>query len=360
MAARHDPVLDAIAELHEDAPRCAEIAGLHYVQAGERGIRRRRHGKGFAYRDARDRRVNGKVAARIRKLAIPPAWHNVWICPDQRGHLLATGEDDRGRTQYLYHPRWRELRDLLNFYRLLVFGEQLPTIRTHVAAQLRRRSLDRERVLAAMLRIIDESAVRIGSQEYAENNDSFGLSTLTKRHVHVRGRTVELAFPGKSGQRVHVSINDAPVARALHSLLAEPGRHVFQVNGTAVSATDVNDRLLELTSRHITAKDFRTWNGTLAAYAHLRDASGTHCTPRRTAIAAIDEAAQQLANTRAVARAHYVHPHVVAAFTNNRFEEYLATCTISRHEHLDRDECELLAFLRVLLEHEFDHRGIGR
>jgi DNA topoisomerase I len=202
--------------------------------------------------------------------------------------------------------------------------------------------------------------VRIGSQEYAEDNDSFGLSTLTKRHVHVHGRTVELAFPGKSGQRVHVSINDAPVARALHSLLAEPGRHVFQVNGTAVSATDVNDRLLELTSRHITAKDFRTWNGTLAAHAHLRDANGTHGTPRRTAIAAIDEAAQQLANTRAVARAHYVHPHVVGAFTNNRFEEYLATCTISRHEHLDRDECELLAFLRVLLEHEFDHPGIGR
>lgn len=285
------------------------------------------------------------------------AWRNVWICPDQRGHLLATGKDDRGRTQYLYHPKWRELRDLLNFYRLLVFGEQLPTIRAHVAAQLRRRTLDRERVLAAMLRIIDESAVRIGSEEYAEDNDSFGLSTLTQRHLRVHGRTLDLAFPGKSPQRVHVSIDDAPVARAVESLLAVPGRHVFRADGTAVSVTDVNDRLLELTSQHITAKDSRTWNGTLAAFAHLRDANGTDRSPRHIAVAAIDEAAQQLANTRAVARAHYVHPHVVAAFTSNRFEEYLAACTVSRHEHMDRDECALLAFLRVLLEREFDHRG---
>jgi DNA topoisomerase I len=270
------------------------------------------------------------------------------------------GTDDRGRTQYLHHPKWRELRDLLNFYRLLAFGEQLPTIRAHVAAQLRRRTLDRERVLAAMLRIIDESAVRIGSEEYAEDNDSFGLSTLTKRHVPTRGRTVELAFRGKSGQRVQVSIDNAPVARAIRSLLAVPGRNLFRADGSAVTASDVNDRLLALTGQHITAKDFRTWNGTLAAFAHMRDAKPTDRSPRHAALAAIDQAAQRLANTRAVARAHYVHPHVVEAFTNHRFEEYLAICTASPHEHLDRDESELLAFLRVLLERQFDHCGIGR
>jgi DNA topoisomerase I len=360
MAARDDPLLDAIAELYDDAPRCAQIAGLHYVQAGERGIRRRRHGKGFSYRDAHERPVNGKVAARIGQLVIPPAWRNVWICADERGHLLATGQDDRGRTQYLYHPKWRQVRDLLNFYRLLVFGEQLPTIRAHVAAQLRRRTLDRERVLAAMLRIIDESAVRIGSQEYTEENDSFGLSTLSRRHVRTHGRTVELAFPGKSGHRIQVSIDDASVARTVRSLLAVPGRQVFRADGSAVTAADVNDRLLDLTGQHITAKDFRTWNGTLAAFAHLRDANGTDRSPRAAALAAIDEAAQRLANTRAVARAHYVHPHIVEAFTNHRFAEYLDACTVGRYERLDRDECELLAFLRVLLEHEFDRRGIGR
>lgn len=357
---RDDPVVEAIAELHDDAPRCARIAGLRYVQVGEPGIRRRRHGKGFTYRDVHGRPVNGKVAARIGHLAIPPAWRHVWICADERGHLLATGKDDRGRTQYLYHPKWREVRDLLNFYRLLVFGEQLPAIRAHVAAQLRRRTLDRERVLAVMLRIIDESAVRIGSEEYAEENDSFGLSTLTKRHVRATGGTVELAFPGKSGQRVKLSIDDAPAARAVRSLLAVPGRHVFQSEGSPVTAADVNDRLLELSGRHITAKDFRTWNGTLAAFAHLRDANGTDRSPRHTALDAIDEAAQRLANTRAVARAHYVHPHIVDAFTNHRFEEYLDACTVGRHEHLDRDECELLAFLRVLLEREFPHGRVAR
>jgi DNA topoisomerase-1 len=359
MATHGDPVLDAIAELHDDAPRCAEIAGLHYVQAGERGIRRVRHGKGFTYRNAQNRRVNGKVAARIGELAIPPAWRSVWICPDERGHLLATGKDDRGRTQYLYHPKWREVRDLLNFYRLLTFGEELPTVRAHVAAQLRRRTLDRERVLAAMLRIIDESAVRIGSEQYAEENDSFGLSTLTKRHVLADGRTVELAFPGKSGQRVHVRIDDAPVARAVRSLLDVPGRHVFRAEGVPVTAADVNDRLVQLTGQHITAKDFRTWNGTLAAFAYLRDAEGVDRS-RRVTLDAIDEAALRLANTRAVARAHYVHPHVVDAFTNHRFQEYLNACTVAQHKHMDRDECELLAFLRVLLEREFDRRGIGR
>lgn len=360
MSAREDPVLNVIAELYDDAPRCAQIAGLHYIHSGERGIRRRRHGKGFTYRDARNHRLNGKVAARIEHLAIPPAWNNVWISADEQSHLLATGEDDRGRTQYIYHPKWRELRDLLNFYRVLVFGRQLPTIRKHVTVQLRRRTLDRERVLAAMLRIIDESAVRIGSEAYAEENDSFGLSTLTKRHVHVHGRTLELAFPGKSGQRVQVSIDDAPLARAVRDLLAAPGRQVFRADGNTVTAADVNDRLFELTGEHVTAKDFRTWNGTLAAFTYLRDANGADRPPRQTAIAAIDAAAQRLANTRAVARAHYVHPHVVEAFANDRFNDYLHACTLTRHQHLDHDECQLLAFLQVLLKREFDQHAIGR
>src|SRR6266498_2205405 len=180
-----DRRLDAISELHDDPARCAQFAGLRHVQADEPGIRRVRRGRGFSYVDARGRPVSDGQVARIADLAIPPAWRDVWICADEQGHLLATGEDDRGRRQYLYHPRWRELRDLLNFYRLVVFAEGLPRIRAHVSAQLRRRTLDRDRVLAAMLRVIDVSAMRVGSEVYAEDSDSFGLTTLGKRHVRV-------------------------------------------------------------------------------------------------------------------------------------------------------------------------------
>ncbi len=188
--------LDAISELHDDPARCAEIAGLRHVQADEPGICRVRRGPGYV--DARGRPVSDGQVPRIADLAIPPAWRDMWICADEQGHLLATREDDRGRKQYLYHPSWRELRDLLNFYRLVVFAERLPRIRAHVSAQLRRRTLDRDRVQAVMLRIIDVSAVRVGSEVYAEDNDSFGLTTLGRRHVRALAGVVEFSFPAKS------------------------------------------------------------------------------------------------------------------------------------------------------------------
>ncbi len=300
--------------------------------------------------------MSEQVVARIRELAIPPAWRNVWICSDEQGHLLATGEDDRGRTQYLYHPSWREPRNLLNFYRLLVFGEQLPRIRRHVCAQLRRRTLDKDRVLATMLRIVDTSAIRIGTEVYAEENDSFGLTTLTKRHARVQGGRVELAFSAKSGRRVRVTVEDRAVARTVRQLQGARGRHLFAVDGRSVTAADVNELLLRLSGQHVTAKDFRTWNGTLAAFGHLHEQRGTDRPPERVVVDAIDEAADLLDNTRAVARAHYVHPHVVDAFTTNRFDHYLDVCTVTRREFLTEDECALLAFLRVLLEHEFEGR----
>jgi DNA topoisomerase-1 len=346
--------LDTIREIYQDAPRCAETAGLRYVHTGEGGIRRRRYGRGFAYRDHHGQPVTADVASRIAALAIPPAWRDVWICSDENGHLQATGQDDRGRTQYLYHPRWREIRDVLNFYRLLVFGEHLPVIRAHVARQLRRRTLDRERVLAAMLRIIDVSAIRIGTEEYAEDNESFGLSTLTKRHARPVPGGVELSFAAKSGRRARVLVVDRRVVRTLHELLGQRGRNLFIVNGQPVTAADVNACLAELTGEHVTAKDFRTWNGTLTAFRHLRDEIDSSHPPERVALDAIDRAAQVLGNTRAVARAHYVHPHMVAAFTDQHFADYLGACRARRDEYLDEDECGLLAFLRVLLEREFD------
>jgi len=194
------------------------MAGLRYVQADDPGLSRRRRGRGFSYRDAHGRPVDAGTVRRIDELAIPPAWRDVWICPDELGHILATGQDDRGRKQYLYHPKWRELRDLLNFYRLIVFANHLPEVRAHVQRQLRRRSLDRSRVLAAMVRIIDASAIRIGSEEYAEDNDSFGLTTLTRQHARVDGRRIELRFPAKSGSRAELTLSDPGIARLIAEL----------------------------------------------------------------------------------------------------------------------------------------------
>jgi DNA topoisomerase I len=296
--------LDAISELHDDPARCAEIAGLRHVQADEPGIRRVRRGSGFSYVDAWGRPVSDGQVARIADLAIPPAWRDVWICADEQGHILATGEDDRGRKQYLYHPRWRELRDLLNFYRLVVFAEGLPRICAHVSAQLRRRTLDRDRVLAAMLRVIDVSAMRVGSEVYAEDNDSFGLTTLGKRHVRVLADGVEFSFPAKSGRRVRVSLADRAVARVIRELLRYRGRLLFAVGGQAVDAAEVNALLAELTGEHVTAKDFRTWSGTLAAFCYLREHVDSERAPERVTLSAIDQAAEVLGNTRTVARAH--------------------------------------------------------
>lgn len=242
----HRRLLDAIGELYDDAPRCANMAGLRYVQADDPGLSRRRRGRGFSYRDAHGRPVDAGTVRRVVELAIPPAWRDVWICPDELGHILATGQDDRGRKQYLYHPKWRELRDLLNFYRLIVFANHLPEVRAHVQRQLRRRSLDRSRVLAAMVRIIDASAIRIGSEEYAEDNDSFGLTTLMRQHARVEGRRIVLRFPAKSGSRAELTLSDPGIARLIAELKQQRARRLFTVGGQPIDAVEVNALLSEL------------------------------------------------------------------------------------------------------------------
>ncbi len=359
-----DLSLADLSELHDDAQRCAEVAGLVYVSGGEPvpGITRRRAGKGWAYRDpARGVLKDSGVKARIAALAIPPAWQQVWICPDPDGHILATGLDDKGRKQYIYHPRWRAMRDLLNFYRTILFAQALPAVREHVEHQLRRRTLDRERVVAAMIAMLDQTHVRIGNDVYAEENNSFGLSTLTVDHVSVEGATVRLAFPGKSGHEWDETFDDRRIAGVLQELLDAPGlresRRVFAVDGDPVDADDVNATLLAVTGEHVTAKDFRTWGGTLVAFEYLRDRLESTRPAQKVAVEAVDEAAEELGNTRSVARAHYVHPHVVETFTEHTFETYLDASRAlvdSSQRYLDRSEQELLAFLQTLFEREFE------
>jgi len=311
-------------ELYASVEQCAEVAGLIYITGEEPGLRRVRKGKGFSYTDQRGKALtDAEVKGRIAQLAIPPAWRKVWICPDADGHILATGEDDRGRKQYLYHPRWRAIRDLLNFYRLLLFAEQLSTIRAYTSKQLNRRTLDRPRVIAAMIRIIDDSYLRIGNESYAEENDSYGLTTLSRKHVTVHGDRIDFSFPAKSGRRSEVSMTDRKVARIVAQLAEQRTGRLFTVDGKPIDSDEVNRVLLEITGEHITAKTFRTWGGTLAAFEYLEDRLNSERAAAREVVAAVDEAAETLGNTRTVARAHYVHPHVLETYTEHTFGDYL-------------------------------------
>lgn len=344
--------IDEIVQLYDDAERCAAAAGLRYVTPDEPGIRRLRRGRGFTYLDAQDRPVAAEVRVRLQALAIPPAWTDVWICPSEQGHLRAIGTDDRGRRQYLYHADWRAFRDLLNFYRLVDVGPRLPRIRAHVATQLRRRTPDRDQILAAMLRIVDACGLRVGSEEYTEENASYGLSTLTKKHVRVSGGTVFFDFPAKSGKQAHVALHDRAVARVVAALLDQKGRRLFTVGRSPITADELNERLGDLAGARITAKDFRTWHGTRVAFSSMRK----HLPPpedqsvrEQRVLNAIDAAADFLRNTRAVARSHYVHPHVVAAYLDGSFAEVLALRRPPRTPGLDSDERALLGFLDTLL-----------
>jgi DNA topoisomerase I len=335
-----------IATLYDDPQECARLAELRYVSPEEPGLTRVRRGRGFTYRDvAGVTVVDAHVRDRLAKIAIPPAWRNVWICAREDGHLLAVGDDERGRRQYIYHERWRSIRDQLNFYRLIGFGEALPVIRADVDKQLRRRAFDTDRVLAAMLRVIDRAGLRVGNEVYAEENDSYGLTTLMKRHVSVEGSTVRFAFPAKSGKRAEVGLRDAGVARVISALLDQRGRRLFTVDGEPVGSEDINRRLADLTGAHLTAKDFRTWHGTTTVFRHLRahlpagDDAETHV------LAAIDAASLSLNNTRTVARAHYVHPDVIDGYTSGDLGRYLEGRRARPGRWLDPDERLLLGYL---------------
>ncbi|MGI8668105.1 MAG: DNA topoisomerase IB [Jatrophihabitans sp.] len=346
--------VDEIDTLHADVERCAELAGLVYVAGDEPGLSRVRKGKGFSYRDHRNRALTDAVLKqRITELAIPPAWQQVWICPQADGHILATGQDDRGRKQYIYHPRWRAIRDMLNFYRLILFANHLSEIRTFTTAQLRRRTLDRDRVLAAMIQIIDASFIRIGNESYAEDNDSYGLTTLSRKHVQVQGDQVSFTFPAKSGKAWDVTITDQAVARVITELSAQRSRRLFTVDGKAIDSGDLNQLLLSLTGEHITAKDFRTWGGTLTAFSYLEDRVHSERPADKVVVAAVDEAAEALGNTRTVARAHYVHPHLLETYTEHTFGDYLARSRPRRLAGLQPQERRLAGLLTELFDTEF-------
>jgi DNA topoisomerase-1 len=265
-----------------DPEATAEEAGLRYVNDAMPGIRRRRAGRGFTYAGTDGRRLTDRrVLARIRALAIPPAWTDVWICPIARGHLQATGRDARGRKQYRYHARWREVRDEAKYGRMVAFGQALPRIRRRVEADLALPGLPRERVLAAVVRLLEKTAVRVGNEEYARENRSFGLTTLRNRHAEVGTSRIRFRFRGKGGKETEVELNDRRLARIVARCQELPGQALFTYldedgEPRTVDSADVNEYLREISGEEFTAKDFRTWAGTVLATPRPRR-GGTWC-----------------------------------------------------------------------------------
>src|SRR5215208_7168256 len=300
--------------------------GLRHSTDRRPGITRRRSGRGFSYRDAdgnvlRDR----ETLARIRSLAIPPAWTDVWICPYPDGHLQATGRDAKGRKQYRYHPRFRRGRDAAKFERLVAFANALPAIRSRVDEDLARPGLPKEKVLAAVVRLLELTLIRVGNEEYARLNRSFGLTTLRDRHADVEGSRVQFRFRGKSGQDHEVGIRDRRLATVVRRCQELPGQELFQYvddDGEIrdVASDDVNEYLREISGGDFTAKDFRTWAGTVLAYRALRalEPASTDAAARKNVVAAMRETAGALGNTPAVARQSYVHPAVLEAYTDGK------------------------------------------
>lgn len=277
---------------------------------------------GFRYRRADGRPLRDPATLeRITRLAIPPAWRDVWICPRSDGHIQATGRDARGRKQYRYHPRWREVRDRTKFGRMIEFARTLPRIRQVVRGDLRRSGLPREKVLATVVRLLESTCIRVGSDEYARDNRHYGLTTLQDQHVAVRGSQLRFHFKGKSGKEHVVDLQDRRVAGIVRGCQEIPGQRLFQYRDErghrrAVGSGDVNDYLRAVTGSDFTAKDFRTWAGTtLVAGQLVACAQPTSATAAKQAVlAAVDAAAERLGNTRTVCRSSYVHPAVVDAF----------------------------------------------
>ena len=304
----------------------ARSAGLVWVSDGEPGIWRVRSGRGFRYVRPEGGPVEDAAElSRIRALAVPPAWRDVWICPDPHGHIQATGRDARGRKQYRYHARWRQVRDLTKYDRLLEFGRALPRIRDRVDKDLARRGLPREKVLATVLRLLEKTLIRVGNEEYARANRSFGLTTLDNRHVRVRGPRIHFRFRGKSGKVHEFGIEDAELSRIVKRCQELPGQDLFQYQDErgrrrAVGSADVNAYLAAVSGRDFTAKDFRTWAGSVRALFALaaRPAPQSQAHGRRTVKDAVAEVARRLGNTPAVCRNAYVHPAVVDSYLEGK------------------------------------------
>jgi len=344
-----------------DPFEAAESAGLVYVSDEEPGIRRRRAGKGFTYVGPDGKPVRDeKTLGRIRKLAIPPAYTDVWVCPLHNGHIQATGRDAKGRKQYRYHPRWREVRDSTKFEHIIDFAKALPAIRARIDADMAKRGLPREKVLATVVHLLENTLIRVGNLDYAKQNKSYGLTTLRDRHVDVDGGALRFEFKGKSGKTWKLQVKDRRIARIVKACQDVPGQHLFQYfdeNGErhAVTSSDVNAYLREISGRDITAKDFRTWAGTVLAAMALSEFEvfDSNAKAKKNVRAAIEKVSARLGNTPTICRKCYIHPEVLTCYLEGALPEGVQTQVEAelRDElgSLKPEEAAVLTFLQKRL-----------
>lgn len=343
-----------------DACDAAQQAGLVHVDTDMPGITRIRAGRGFCYRDAQGRRITDKAErARLAALAIPPAYGDVWICPDPRGHIQATGRDARGRKQYRYHPDFRAFRDSAKYDHMLDFAEALPKIRAQVDRDMSRRGLPARKVLATVVHLLENTMIRVGNSDYARQNKSHGLTTLRDRHVRFRGSELRFRFTGKGGREWDLGIRDRRVARIVRAAQDLPGQHLFQYldqDGARqkISSTDVNAYLREISGSDVTAKDFRTWTGTVLAALALSEYASfdSEAAAKRNIREAIESVARHLGNTPAICRKCYIHPQVIDAYLAGELKLQLRKRIVGRLRQgaLRHEERQVLKFLRKRLQ----------
>ena len=354
-------------ELITDPVESARAAGLRYVNDTKPGIRRERDGDTFRYFDAKGNEItNDKVLERIRSLGIPPAYTDVWISPWPNGHIQATGRDAKGRKQYRYHPRWREVRDETKYGRMMAFGQALPLIRELTEKHLALPGMPREKVLATVVRLLEQTLIRVGNDEYAKTNKSYGLTTMRDKHVDITGSTVRFEFRGKSGKNHTISIKDRRLANIVKRSRDLPGYELFQYideNGQRrdVTSDDINTYLREITGQEFTAKDFRTWAGTVLAALALQAAEPfeKEAQAKKNIVAAIQSVSERLGNTPSICRKCYVHPAILDAYLEGtmidtleqRIEQEIADAPHS----LKPEEQAVMNLLRGRLASEREH-----
>jgi DNA topoisomerase-1 len=366
---RRTPELERLLRIDASPEAAAAEARLHYVNDGTPGITRHptKQDKVFTFRHADGKPVRDAATLdRIRKLAIPPAYRDVWICADPDGHLQATGKDARGRRQYRYHPRWREVRDEAKFGHMMIFAKVLPAIRRRVDADLSRPGLPREKVLAAITSLLETTLMRVGNEEYAQSNKSFGITTLRRRHVRVKGRSITFDFRGKHGVTHHIDLEDARLARIVGKCQHLPGQELFRFIDDddvthGVGSSDVNRYLQEISGADITAKDFRTWAGTnLAALALQELAAATEpLPPKKSMLRAVEAVAKLLGNTPAICRKCYIHPAIFAGYLDGSLLDTLKRRATEELQqdlgHLNPAEAAVTGFLAHRLVQAVTH-----
>lgn len=349
-------------EILVDPRDAAESAGLRYVSNDRPGIRRRKAGKGLSYTKPDGTKLTDKATlARVKKLAVPPAWTDVWICPHANGHIQATGRDAKGRKQYRYHARFRELRESARYEHVVAFAHTLPMIRDRVRADMALRGLPREKVLATVVYLLETTLIRVGNDDYARQNGSYGLTTLKNRHVEVDGNEVRFRFTGKSGKDWSVSVRDRRIAKIIRACQDLPGQELLQyvdADGLrrTVASDDVNAYLREITGQDITAKDFRTWAGTVLAALALKEVSNfdSAAQAKRNIRDAIERVASRLGNTPTICRKCYIHPDVLSSYFDGSLVDAVTSGIDDELRddlaHLAPEEAAVLALLRARLD----------